>query len=81
MTYSTNESNPHGGNCVQILSPCKIAVIFRSCFDRYHSISMVPGGFEVISLNTLETSLTSCIILEATFSMKSGENLKDLAVI
>lgn len=80
MTYSTNESNLHGGNYVQILSPCKFAAISRSCFDGYHSISMVPGGFEVISLNTLETPLI-LVFLEPTFSMKSGENLKDLAVI
>lgn len=50
--------------------------------DKYHSISIiVPGSFEVGSCNTLETPLTSCMILDPTFSMKSGGNLKDLAVI
>ena len=33
--------------------------LYSRCFNKYYSISIVPGGFEVISLNTLETPLIS----------------------
>lgn len=40
---------------IQVVSPCKIAIISRPCLLDSYSSSMVPGGFEVAvgQINTL----------------------------